>query len=131
MKENTNIRKNMNNEKDLLDLLDIIILKMMLVEKIENFQIENHYNKMQIKNVLKKALQTITPLAERDYEIVFNNGSEETLQIITEYENLVAQIRDFNVPQKVILTQMIQAFNLEKDVIEATTHRILKKHAKK
>ena len=103
----------------------------MLVEKIEGFQLENHYNKMQIKNVLKKALQTITPLAERDYEIVFNNGSEETLQIITEYENLVAQIRDFNVPQKVILTQMIQAFNLEKDVIEATTHRILKKHAKK
>ena len=46
-------------EKDLLDLLDIIILKMMLIEKIENFQIENHYNKMQIKNVLKKALKTI------------------------------------------------------------------------
>lgn len=123
--------KNEQNEKDLLDLLDIIILMFMLVEKIEGFQLENHYNKMQIKNVLKKALQTITPLAERDYEIVFNNGSEETLQIITEYENLVAQIRDFNVPQKVILTQMIQAFNLEKDTIEATTHRILKKHAKK
>ena len=123
--------KNEQNEKDLLDLLDIIILMFMLVEKIEGFQLENHYNKMQIKHVLKKALQTITPLAERDYEIVFNNGSEETLQIITEYENLVAQIRDFNVPQKVILTQMIQAFNLEKDTIEATTHRILKKHAKK
>lgn len=123
--------KNEQKEKDLLDLLDIIILMFMLVEKIEGFQLENHYNKMQIKHVLKKTLQTITPLAERDYEIVFNNGSEETLQIITEYENLVAQIRDFNVPQKVILTQMIQAFNLEKDTIEATTHRILKKHAKK
>ena len=118
-------------EKDLLDLLDIIILKMMLIEKIESFQIENHYNKMQIKNVLKKALQTITPTAERDYAIVFNNGETETLQIISEYENFIAQIRDFNVPQKVILTQMIQAFNLEKDTIEATTHRILKKHSKK
>ena len=120
-----------NNEKDLLDLLDIIILKMMLIEKIENFQIENHYNKMQIKNVLKKALQTITPAAERDYAIVFRNGESETLQIMSEYENLIAQIRDFNVPQKVILTQMIQAFNLERGVIEATTHRILKKHSKK
>ena len=119
-----------NNEKDLLDLLDIIILKMMLIEKIENFQIENHYNKMQIKNVLKKALQTITPTAERDYAIVFNNGERETLQIISEYENFIAQIRDFNVPQKVILTQMIQAFNLDKDTIEATTHRIIKKHAR-
>ncbi len=118
-------------EKDLLDLLDIIIHMFMLVEKIEGFQLENHYNKMQIKSVLNKALQVITPLAERDYQIVFRNGESETLQIISEYENLIAQIRDFNVPQKVILTQMIQAFNLERGVIEATTHRILKKHSKK
>jgi hypothetical protein len=118
-------------EKDLLDLLDIIIHMFMLVEKIEGFQIENHYNKMQIKSVLNKALQVITPLAERDYQVVFRNGQSETLQIMSEYENLIAQIRDFNVPQKVILTQMIQAFNLEKGVIEATTHRILKKHSKK
>ena len=117
-------------ECNLLDLLDIIILMMMLVEKIEDFQINNHYNKMQIKSTLKKALQTITPLAERDYSIVFNNGESETLQIISEYENLVAQIRDFNVPQKVILTQMIQAFNFDKDTIEATTHRIIKKYTK-
>ena len=117
-------------EDNLLDLLDIIILMMMLVEKIEDFQINNHYNKMQIKSVLKKALQTITPLAERDYAIVFNNGENETLQIISEYEKLIAQIRDFNLPQKVILTQMIQAFNLDKDTIEATTHRIIKKHSK-
>ena len=46
--------KNEQNEKDLLDLLEIIILMFMLVEKIEGFQLENHYNKMQIKNVLKK-----------------------------------------------------------------------------
>lgn len=118
-------------EKDLLDLLDIIIHMFMLVEKIEGFQLENHYNKMQIKSVLNKALQVITPLAERDYQIVFRNGESETLQIMSEYENLIAQIRDFNVPQKVILTQMIQAFNLERGVIEATTHRILKKHSKK
>ncbi len=118
-------------EKDLFDLLDIIIHMFMLVEKIEGFQLENHYNKMQIKSVLNKALQVITPLAERDYQIVFRNGESETLQIISEYENLIAQIRDFNVPQKVILTQMIQAFNLERGVIEATTHRILKKHSKK
>jgi hypothetical protein len=118
-------------EKDLLDLLDIIIHMFMLVEKIEGFQIENHYNKMQIKSVLNKALQVITPLAERDYQVVFRNGESETLQIMSEYENLIAQIRDFNVPQKVILTQMIQAFNLERGVIEATTHRILKKHSKK
>jgi hypothetical protein len=117
-------------EKDLMDLLDIVILMQMLVEKIENFQIENHYNKMQIKSCLKKSLSVIAPLAERDYGIVFKNGEFETQNIIREYENLVSQIRDFDVPSKVILTQMIQAFNLEKETIEATTHRVLKKHNK-
>ena len=54
----------------------------------------------------------------------------ETQQIISEYESLISHIRDFNVPQKVILTQMITAFNLEKETIEATVHRVLKKHRK-
>jgi len=120
----------MNKEKDLLDLLDIIILLMMLVEKIEGFQLENHYNKQLLKQSAKKLLQIITPLAERDYKIVFENGEKETQQIISEYENFIAQIRDFNVPQKVILTQMIEAFNIEKDTIEATVHRVLKKNKK-
>lgn len=116
-------------EDNLMDLLDIVILLMMLVEKVETFQIENHYNKQQIKQASKKLLEVITPIAERDYKIVFQNGEKQTQQIISEYENFVAQIRDFNVPQKVILTQMIQAFNFDKSVIEATVHRVLKKHS--
>lgn len=116
-------------EEDLLNLLDIIILLMMLTEKIEDFKIESHYNKQQIKQQSKSFLKLIVPIAERDYAIVFNNGEKETQSIISEYENLVAMIRDFNVPQKVILTQMIQAFNYDKDTIEGTVHRILKKYS--
>lgn len=117
-------------EEDLLDLLDIIILKMMLVEKIEGFQIKNHYNRQLIKNVLKRALDVIVPTAERDYLLIFKAGEEEVLEVTKEYERLISLIRDFNVPQKVMLTQMIEAFNYEKDTIEATTHRILKKYRK-
>jgi hypothetical protein len=118
-------------EEDLMDLLDIIILKMMLVEKIEGFQIKNHYNRQLIKNVLKRALDVIVPTAERDHAILFKAGEEDTQQVTREYEKLIAFIRDFNVPQKVMLTQMIEAFNYEKDTMEATTHRIIKKHSKK
>ncbi len=118
---------NQNKEKDLLDLLDIIILKMMLVEKIEGFQIENHYNKMQIKNTLNNALRILTPTAERDYAVVFSNGEKETQQIIREYEILIAQIRDFNVPQKVILSQMIKAYNLEPKSVEVFIHEVIAK----
>ena len=65
-----------------------------------------------------------------DYKIVFNNGEEETQKIISEYEILVAQIRDFQVPQKVILNQMIEAFNYDKKTIESTIHRLLNKKQK-
>ena len=99
----------------------------MLVEKIETFQIENHYNKMQIKNTLNNALRVLLPTAERDYAIVFANGEKETQGIISEYESLVAQIRDFNVPQKVILRQMIQAYNLEPKSVEGIINKIYKK----
>jgi len=77
-----------NNEKNLLDLLDIVILMQMLVEKVENFQLKNHYNKQLIKQQLKAVLKTITPLAERDYNIVFSNGETETQQIISFSNNI-------------------------------------------
>lgn len=130
-----NTRDNMSTksnikEEDLLDLLDIIILKMMLVEKIEGFQIKNHYNKQLIKNVLNRALDVIVPTAERDYPIIFNAGQQDVQQVIGEYEKLISFIRDFNVPQKVMLTQMIEAFNYDKKTMEATAHRIIKKHSK-
>jgi hypothetical protein len=120
----------MTKQEDLLDLLDIVILLQMMIEKMETFQIKNHYNKQLIKQQCSALLRTITPLAERDYNIVFNNGETETLMIISEYEKFVAQIRDFNVPQKVILTQMITAFNYDPKTIEASTHRIIKKFEK-
>lgn len=115
------------NENDLMELLDIIIQLMMLIEKLEDFKIENFYNTFQIKKASKTLLDIITPIAERDYKIVFQNGETETQQIITEYEILVAQIREFKIPEKVILNQMVQAFNIDKKTIEATCHRVLKK----
>lgn len=114
-------------ETDLLDLLEIIILKMMLVEKLETFQIKNHYNIQKIKQEVKRCLQTITPLAERDYPIVFANGEEETQAIIREYESLINLIATLKVPDKVIINQMIEAFNFDKKTMEETTHRILNK----
>jgi len=115
-------------EKTLYDLLDIIILNMMLVEKLENFQLHSFYNTYGIKNSVQKLLKQIIPIAERDYTTVFNNGETETLQIISEYEKMIIQIRDKTVPEKVILTQMIEAYNFDRKTIEATCHRILKKY---
>lgn len=116
------------DEKDLLQLLDIILQMMLLTETIEGFKIRNVYNRQMIKNVLNKALAVIVPIVDKDYPLVFKAGQDDSIKIMNKYEKMIHFIRDFNVPQKEKLTEMIEAYNYEKGVMDATTHRILKKH---
>ena len=120
----------MAKEKDLLQLLDIILQMMLLTETVEDFKIKNLYNRQLIKNVLNKALDVIIPIVEKDYPLVFKAGQEDSLKIISKYEKLINFIRDFNVPQKEKLTEMIEAYNYDRSIMEATVHRIIKKHNK-
>lgn len=116
------------DEKDLLQLLDIILQMMLLTETIEGFKIKNVYNRQMIKNVLNKALAVIVPIVDRDYPLVFKAGQDDSIKIMNKYEKMIHFIRDFNVPQKEKLIEMIEAYNYEKGTMDATTHRILKKH---
>lgn len=116
------------DEKDLLQLLDIILQMMLLTETIEGFKIKNVYNRQMIKNVLNKALAVIVPIVDKDYPLVFKAGQDDSIKIMNKYEKMIHFIRDFNVPQKEKLIEMIEAYNYEKGVMDATTHRILKKH---
>ena len=115
-------------EKDLLQLLDIILQMMLLTETIDDFMIKNVYNRQMIKNVLNKALAVIVPIVYRDYPLVFKAGQDDSIKIMNKYEKMIHFIRDFNVPQKEKLTEMIEAYNYDKGVMDATIHRILKKH---
>ena len=115
-------------EKDLLQLLDIILQMMLLTETIDDFKIKNVYNRQMIKNVLNKALAVIVPIVDRDYPLVFKAGQDDSIKIMNKYEKMIHFIRDFNVPQKEKLIEMIEAYNYEKGTMDATTHRILKKH---
>ena len=116
------------DEKDLLQLLDIILQMMLLTETIDDFMIKNVYNRQMIKNVLNKALAVIVPIVDKDYPLVFKAGQDDSIKIMNKYEKMIHFIRDFNVPQKEKLIEMIEAYNYEKGVMDATTHRILKKH---
>lgn len=116
-------------EKDLMTLLETIILMQMLMENLECLQ-STHYNKSHLKVKIKMLLKEITPLAERDYNIVFNNGEMDTQNIIMEYEKLVSYISLQQLPQKVALSQIVESWNLEPKTVEANCHRIIKKHSK-
>jgi DNA-binding transcriptional regulator YbjK len=119
----------MNTETNLITLLETVILSQMLMENLEQLQ-STHYNKSNLKVKIKTLLKEITPLAEKDFNTVFENGEHETQSIVMEYEKLVSFIANQNLPQKVVLSQMVEAFNLDQKTIEATVHRIIKKHAK-
>lgn len=114
-------------EKDLITLLESIILMQMLVENLEELQL-THYNQKDIKAGIKTILKKISPLAERDYAIVFKNGEHDTQSIIMEYEKLISFISLQKLPQKVALSQIVEAWNYEPKTIEATCHRIIKKN---
>lgn len=114
-------------EKNLMELLDIVLLMMLLVEKVEGFQLTNPFNKMQVKQVLNKSLQVITPIAERDYLTIFNQDQSATLSIMEQYGSLITQLRGLDVPEKVLISQMIEAFKIDQKTMEATIHRVLKK----
>lgn len=122
------INSNEAREEDLLQLLDIVLQMMLLTETVEDFKIKNVYNRQNIKNSLDRALRVIVPLVDRDYPLVFKAGQEDSIKIMNKYEKLIHFIRDFNVPQKEKLTEMIEAYNYDKGVMDATIHRILKKH---
>lgn len=113
-------------QENLLTLLETIILMQMLIENLEMLQ-GTHYNKSNLKVKLKTLIKEVSPLAERDYNIVFNNGESETQEIIKEYEKMVSFISLQQLPSKVALSQIVEAWNLEPKTIEATTHRIIKK----
>ena len=128
LNQQDSIHSSYADEKDLLQLLDIILQMMLLTETIEGFKIRNVYNRQMIKNVLNKALAVIVPIVDRDYPLVFKAGQDDSIKIMNKYEKMIHFIRDFNVPQKEKLTEMIEAYNYDKGVMDATIHRILKKH---
>ena len=118
-----------NSPNNLITLLESVILMQMLLENLEQLQ-GTHYNRQQLKQQIKATIRLIEPLAVRDYGIVFNNGEKDTQDIIFEYEKLVSYISLQRLPQKVVLSQMVEAWNMEPKTIEATIHRIIKKHTK-
>lgn len=110
-----------------MDVLDIILQSMLLVEKLESFQIKNHYNIPQVQKVLKNTLRVLVPLAERDYAIVVGNDEETTQSLMREYESLVSKLTTIDIPKKMIINQALDAFEIDPKTIEATIHRVLKK----
>lgn len=116
-------------ENDLLTLLDIIIMSQLLIDRLDDFKL-SYYNKQRLKQRAKLLLEDLEKEVAKDYDLVYKAGSDDTMNVVQEYAKMIALIRDFNVPQKVAISQFIQAWNYDKKTLEATVHRLLTKESK-
>ena len=114
---------NEKSESNLLVLLETIVYLQLLLENLEELQ-GTHYNKQKLKQQINAFINTIEPLAERDYNVVFGNGQEETIKILNEYSKMVKFISLQKLPSKVYLSQIVQAWNTDHKTIEEIAQKI-------
>ena len=117
-------------EKDLLNLLESIILMQMLVENLEEMQF-THFNVQKVKMQTNNLIKELTPIIEKDYNTVYRNGDDETIKIINNYESLVKSISMLQLPPKVLISQFTHAWNIDSKRITGIVDKILKKSNKK
>jgi len=110
-----------------MQLLDVTIQSQILLESLESLQ-GTEFNKQSLKSALKVLIRQLEPLAEKNYNKAFGLDESALVNITFEYSQLSKTLSTLNIPDKVGLSQMISAFQLDPDSMQATTHRILKKH---
>lgn len=122
-------------EDELLLVLEFIVQSQMILETIDQMDKNYYGNLSPVKTALEVVKKKLTKPVEKDFKVVYDNGNKgdreinETNEIIKEYEHLVRNIATFRVPAKVIQSQLNRAYNLERDTMIATAHRIITKHS--
>lgn len=120
---------NNQQSEEMFLVLEIIIISQIYLEKLEDLQL-TMYNKQKIKNLMKQLIPNLEEVANRDYNKIFNQNEDFTLNIMYEYDKMVKLIARRNVPQNVELSQILDSYDLDRKTMEATAHRIIKKHSK-
>lgn len=110
-----------------MQLLDVIVQSQILLESLEALQ-GTEFNKQSLKSALKVLVKQLEPLAEKNYNKAFGLDENTLVNVTYEYSQLSKIISTLNIPDKVGLSQMLSAHQLDPQAMQATTHRILKKH---
>lgn len=123
-------------EQNLLFLLDTIIHFMMAQESFDEF--ENKVDKepasffrSSFKMRSTQLYKDLEPIISSDYAKVYSNGSEETQNIILEYEIFIRYIALAKIPQNAELQQISKAYNENPKLIGSISKKVVKSSNKK
>lgn len=109
-----------------LDLLDLAVVSQLHLELLEAHVAKRPKRKTLIQQLIKDMREDTLEMQNKLF-----SKDEETLRIVEQnYEYALKAFAVRNVPCKVLMSQMLQSWELEPNTVEANTHRILKKHYK-
>ncbi len=116
-------------DSQLLKALEVIVNSQLLVENLEDLKGITMYNKQKVKQLTNQLIKELAKICESDYNSVFGIDEKLTLNIMYEYDKLIKMIAVHNIPENIELSQMSEAYRLDRKTTESTAHRIIKKHS--
>jgi anion-transporting ArsA/GET3 family ATPase len=106
--------------------LDLTVIGQIYVEILEQYQ-QTSKNKFKRKSLIKQLIKELEVDTERDFNKLFELDEQTLLSIQQNYEYAIQNFAIRNIPDKIILSQMMSAYEKDPSGIEASVHRILKK----
>lgn len=116
-------------DSQLLKALKIIVGSQLLVEDLEDLKEVTMYNKQKVKQLANQLIKELSKVCEKDYNAIFGLDEKLTLNIAYEYDKLITMVAQKNIPEIVELSQICEAYSLDRKTMESTSHRIIKKHS--
>ena len=116
----------MSREQEMWQLMEFTLVGQILLEKSDS--IPEKVNRFAIKKDLKSLLKNLEPIVDKYYTHLFSKDEQNTQSIMYEYETLVSNMSKFNIPEKTALSQYVSALSYDRNTVEGTIHRVIKKH---
>lgn len=113
------------NEEHMITM-DLTLIGQLHLEVLEQYQ-RTPKNKQRRKVLIKQLIKELEPEAERDFNKMFKLDEETLLSVQQNYEYAVKSFAIRNVPDKVIMSQLLAAYDKDPQGVESSVHRILKK----
>lgn len=113
---------------NLLILLDAILHFMITQEMYANVSLDKKYLKFEFKKAAKEFDNYLNPIVSKDYGQVYKNGSETTLDLISEFEIFIRYIAICKVPEKKELQDLMKLYNKDAKLVASICKKILKKY---
>lgn len=112
--------------KDTILALDIICLQQILLESLETYQRTPQYRHKKV-NLVKSLIKELEKDTVNDFNKAFGLDQETLLTVQQNYVYAVEQFAVRNIPDKVVMAQLLMAYEKDRSAMESNIHRILKK----